>query len=489
MVVVLGGGVSGLAASYFLLKNYGIPTAIFEATNRIGGWIRTENHRDKGFLFEYGPRTLRPKSEAGAETLNLIEELGLDVLPIKSTHIAAKTRMIYAKGQLCTLPSNFSGLFIKREPFSKPLYRALWKDLITNRRTVKFGDESIYDFVKRRFGKEIADYGVSPLICGICAGDAKEISVRFLMEELYEHEQRFGGVLKGMFLKRFFNMDKRKQTKMKSPGILNENNENNDNMPELFKRSQTEKWSMYVLRDGLETLTKSLHNYLIENDNEINLCSQCESILFADDRVRLKIHGSHFETDYIISAMPTYRLATCLKDQHPGLAGLLFSIPYVNVAVVNMQFSVPTEDLITRPAFGVLVPPIENRPILGMIFDSCIHEMESNTIITVMMGGKWFSQIFGDNPTQKQLRDIAVKEVQTILNIKYEPKLSRVNVLEKCIPQYTVGHSKVISDINRYIQTYNLPMSICGAAYNGVGVNDAILSAKKCIKDIVNVYE
>lgn len=477
MVIVLGGGVSGLTASYFLLKNYGIPTAIFEATNRIGGWIRTENHPDKGFHFEYGPRTIRPRNEAGAQTLSLIEELGLDVEPIKSTHVAAKNRMIYAKGQLCPLPNDFSGIFTKRQPFTKPLYTALWKDLITNSHLAKFGDESIYDFVKRRFGTEIAEYAISPLICGICAGDAKEISVRFLMEELFEHEQRFGSVLKGMFMTRFFNRKKEKNLK-NNPGILSEN------IPELYKRSQEEKWSMYNIKDGTESLTKTLGNYLTLNQVEINLCSQCDSILFADNRVRLKIHGNHYETDYVISAIPSYRLAMCLKDQHPGLAGQLVSIPYVDVAVVNFQFNVPTEDLIHNPAFGVLVPPIENRPVLGIIFDSCINEMESNTVITVMMGGKWFSQYFGDSPSQKDLRDIALQEVRTILGIQYEPKLSRVNILEKCIPQYNVGHKELISNINRYIERYKLPLSLCGAAYTGVGVNDAILSAKRCVDNL-----
>ncbi len=91
---VLGGGVSGLAAAHYLTK---LPTAkeiiLVESSKRLGGWINTSRH-DDGVMFEHGPRTVRPAGPQGANTLELVEELGLadKVKPIKYGHPATVNR-------------------------------------------------------------------------------------------------------------------------------------------------------------------------------------------------------------------------------------------------------------------------------------------------------------------------------------------------------------------------------------------------------------
>uniref|UniRef100_A0A1I8QCQ9 Protoporphyrinogen oxidase n=1 Tax=Stomoxys calcitrans TaxID=35570 RepID=A0A1I8QCQ9_STOCA len=476
MPIVLGGGLSGLSAGYYLLKKFGQPTAIFEASNRVGGWIKTEKHKDHGFIFEAGPRTIRPKGVSGANTLEMIEDLKLPIEAVTSSHVAAKNRMIYAKGQLCMLPNSLKGAMQTVPPFSKPLAMALINDIKSKPKKIKFGDESIYDFVHRRFGPELADYAISPMICGICAGDAKEISVRFLMDDIFENEQKYGGVIKGLLMSKLNVKKANRQSDSKAALLLSEK------QPQKFKEAVENKWSMYRVNNGLETLPHSLANHLLANDVEINLTSECREILFTENSVRLNIKGQDVETKHVISSIPAFKLAPCVKNQHPGLAGQLLAIPYVNVAVVNLQYN--TKDLLKQPAFGFLVPPLEQRPILGVIFDSCVFDMENNTVLTVMMGGKWFEQYFGKDPTQKELLDIALREITKILGIEQEPKMSRVHILKKCIPQYNVGHKQRVQDIRRYIQRYKLPLSLCGAAYDGVGINDVILSARMSVEEL-----
>ena len=472
MPIVLGGGLSGLSAGYYLLKRFGQPTAIFEASNRVGGWIRTEKHKDKGFLFEAGPRTIRPRGIPGANTLELIQELELPITGIKSSHAAAKNRMIYAKGKLCTLPSSLLSALFTKPPFSRPLVMALWNDLKAGAKKIKYGDESIYDFAYRRFGSEIADYAISPMICGICAGDAKEISVRFLMNDLFETEQQYGGVVKGVLMKTL-NKDKAAKN---TPGLFA------DNEPKLYSEAKRKKWSMYSVDNGLENLPRRMSDYLKSNDVEINLSSECTDMIFTGSGARLNIRDQEIATQHVISSIPSYKLAACVKNQHPGLAGQLLAIPYVDVGVVNLQYN--TSDILKQQAFGFLVPPKERRPILGVIFDSCCFDMEDNTVLTVMMGGKWFEEYFGRNPTKKELLDIALNEVQRILGIQQEPKTTRVHILKKCIPQYNVGHKQRVEDIRRYIQRYKLPLSVCGSAYDGVGINDVILSARQSVEKL-----
>ncbi|KAH8383671.1 hypothetical protein KR009_009953 [Drosophila setifemur] len=465
---VLGGGLSGLSAGYYLLRRFGKPLTIYEAAPRVGGWVRSETRKDRGFIFESGPRTIRPVGLPGANTLELVDELKLEVKPITRSHVAARNRMLYAKGQLCLLPNSPKGLFGVKPPFTKPLYKAILKDLVTKSRPAKMEDESIYSFAERRFGKEIADYAISPMICGICAGDARQISVRFLMEGLFEKEQKYGGVLKGTLMARFRdNVDESKS------GLFSEG------QPKLYAKALQEKWAMYGLQGGLEILPRAMRKYLGEHDVNVQLSNECKHLSFSGSGARMTVKDADVPVDHVVSALPAHKLAPLVKQQHPSLSAQLLEIPYVDVVVVNMQFE---GKLLKQDGFGLLVPPVEKLPLLGVIFDSCCFDMEGNTVLTVMMGGHWFDQWFGDQPSQKQILDLATHHVKKILQIREDPKFSRVHTLYKCIPQYTVGHKRRVDSIRNYIKTYKLPLSVCGAAFDGVGINDVILSARRQVE-------
>lgn len=470
MPTILGGGISGLAAGYYLTKNGYKNIRLFEATNYLGGWIKTKTFTDKGFLFETGPRTLRPFGPKGQATLELIENLGLSerIVPITASHSAAKNRMIFVNNQLCMLPSSLSGLFKTLPPFSKPLYSAILHDLKTGPSQKPLDDESIYDFAERRFGTEIAKYAISSMICGICAGDAREISVKFLMEDLFKREQKYGGVCKAIVY-----------------GMLTgESKVKKSTQSKLVQRAAKESWRIYSLDGGLNTLPRTLETYLTDHmDISLELNSKCNEITFNGDTVNLLVNDATVHaSDLIVSSLPSYQLGKLVQKQHPELSNALTSISYVDVAVVNLQFD--DANLLKQSAFGFLVPPSENRSILGVIYDSCCFDMKQNTVLTVMMGGRWFRERFGAEPTDKQLLDIAMKEIRDILKINKEPNQCKVNVLRKCIPQYVLGHRKCVTNIREYIAEHKLPLVLCGAAYDGVGVNDVIYSAKDAVKSM-----
>ncbi|XP_055905521.1 protoporphyrinogen oxidase [Eupeodes corollae] len=467
MPAVLGGGIGGLSAAYYLTRRYVNPVTVYESSNRLGGWIRSENHYDENFIFEAGPRTIRTKGPAASNTLELMEELNLnrEIYPICDSHPAARNRMVYAKGQLCMLPNSLMGAFKTLPPFTKPLISALFHDLRAGSKIQKNNDESMYDFVHRRFGKEIADYAISPMICGICAGNAKEISVRFLMNDLFDWEQKYGGVIKGLLFR-----DKKKANKKQESGVL----------PKLAK---DQNWSIYSIKGGLEMLPITLGGYLT-NYSEIKLNSKCQNVSFhKDNTAEVRINGTNIPTDHVVSSLPAFKLAKAVELQHPDLADRLNKIQYVDVAVVNLQYRSP--DLLEQEAFGFLVPPIENLPILGVIFDSCCFNMRGNTVLTCMMGGHWFEKLFGKNPTEKDILDVALKNVRDILGIEMQPKTSRVHILRKCIPQYTVGHKARVDGIRDYVKKHKLPLTLCGSAFDGVGVNDVILSSRIQVDQIV----
>lgn len=469
MAAILGGGLGGLSAGYYLLKNNkfcnnNLKLYLLEATGYCGGWVKSI--RTKDYTFEQGPRTIRPKGVTGLNTLNMIQDLGLSehIAPIKPDHPAAKNRMIYANHALHVLPSNLRGVFQKNEPFKKPLIYALFNDIKNPHKELQ--DDSIYNFVERRFGKDIADYAISPMICGICAGDAKEISVKFLMRTLFEWEQNHGGVVKGLMRSMF---------KSKPDCELE--------LSELARKAQEEKWNVYTIKGGLQIFPKTLQDYLLEHNVNISLNSKVEELEFVNSgSVELKnSEGKVLSANHVYSAIPAFHLAKLVEKQHPELAKDLKDIPFVTVGIVNLYFD-STETLI-QPAFGFLVPPIENSPILGVVFDSCCLPDQNGTVLTVMLGGKWYEEKFGKNTTEKQLLDIAKKEIRSILNITDSPTAHNVQILHKCIPQYVVGHYDKVDNIRQYIKENNLPLSLIGCSYDGVGINDVIYSAKTQVEE------
>lgn len=471
-VSILGGGISGLSAAFYLSKMPGrIKVNLFEAGPTFGGWIKTDK-RD-GYIFEAGPRTIRPKGLPGNTTLQLIELLGLsnEVVPIRSNHPAARNRMIYAKGELCMLPNDIAGALKTIPPFTKPLYKAGVKDFFGSRSKVPLSDESIYNFTERRFGREVADYLISSMICGICAGDAKEVSVKFLMKNLFLKEQKFGSVIRGVILDFFMNGAGR----LKAPSFTPTN---------LFKKAQAEKWSIYTLKDGLQTLPNKIVEKLSGSETvSLKNNSYCDRIRFEPGgQVQLKVNGSNFSSDHLISSVPSYQLGKLVKHQHPQLAEELLKIQSVDVAVINLYYQ---HDLLEWEGFGLLVPPIEKLPILGIIFDSCCFNVKGKTVLTVMCGGKWFKELFGSNPSEAQLLQVALENVKKILGIDEKPDHAKVNIMKQCIPQYHVGHHDRVERIRRYVMEKKLPLSFCGASYDGVGVNDVILSAKTAVSQII----
>lgn len=476
MTIILGGGIGGLSAAFYHFKKFGIKenVKLFEAANRFGGWIQTDTSRvDENVRFEHGARTLRPIGERGFNTLVMCAELGLNdaLLPIVSSHPAAKNRMLAINNQLYSLPSNIPSMFKIMPPFKRPLALELMRDIVNRYNGERLIDDTMYNFVERRFGTVVAKYLISSMLCGICAGDAKEISVKFLLKTFFEYEQQYGNITMGL-VKKAFTARKQSHASIEQDANVS-----------LVKRAREEHWSTYSMENGMERLPKVLVECLQQNSIQLNLNSKCDNVEFVDKHsVAVTINGHKHMTESLISSLPAFEISRLLQQQHPVLANELQQIPYVDVAVINLQY---TSDLLPSPGFGFLVPPSENSPILGVIYDSACFDMgDKNTVLTVMMGGKWFQSKFGNNVTEAELLDKALGQLRSILKIDEPPNDYKVNILRKCIPQYVVGHYERIERIHDYIRANQLPLKLCGSAIDGVGVNDVIYSAKQIVQSI-----
>lgn len=372
MTAILGGGLSGLSAAYYALENPRLGSIVLlEASNRLGGWVSTKKSPN-GSIFEQGPRTIRPRGEAGENTLHLVDALNLDdkIIPIPVTHPAALNRYIYVEEKLHILPVSMKPLLFTCPPFKRPLFKAVWNELRTPR--VTSIDESVYNFVERRIGRDVADYIISPLICGICAGDAKQISVKFLMPLLFEAEQMYGSIFQGIVKGGLLNKLGPSKVEKKSSKELHE--------MDLVDLSKKSNWAIWSLEGGLEQLPQALANNLYSRNTHIRLGTECKELTFHSDCVELRAGVETKKYERIISSLPAKCLAPLVKNQHPDLAKELEAIPTVTVGLVNFEFP---GQVLSMTGFGLLVPPQEELPILGIIFDSCIIPQE-NTVSTFL---------------------------------------------------------------------------------------------------------
>ncbi|MBU6446616.1 MAG: protoporphyrinogen oxidase, partial [Verrucomicrobia bacterium] len=179
-ILILGGGITGLSAAWFLKKqNPYAQIVLLEKESRLGGWIRTS--QDGGFFFEKGPRTFQ--ASRSPHLLALIQELPLEIVP--SDPQAAKRYILY-KGVL-------------RSPVS---FLPQWIPVLIRELFIAKGqkeDESIYDFAVRRFSRRMAELFFDPLTLGIYAGDMRTLSIRSCFPTLYQWEQQKGSILRGLF--------------------------------------------------------------------------------------------------------------------------------------------------------------------------------------------------------------------------------------------------------------------------------------------------
>ncbi|KAG7164142.1 Protoporphyrinogen oxidase-like 1, partial [Homarus americanus] len=351
-------------------------------------------------------------------------------------------------------------VFTKNPPFSKPLAISALSDFSAKK--VINTDESLFSFVNRRFGLEVAKYAIDPLTRGVFAGNARDLSVTSLARRMHDVEQQYGSILIGLL--------KDRKNAEKADPVLSKS--------KLVKQAKKEKWAVWSLKGGLESFVEVLEEKLMQEGVEFRRNTPVLGIKRSGSNLVIQTDKEELEVEKAISCLPSNTLSPVIRSISPELSRLLGSIPYVTVCVVNLEYP---GHLLNEPAFGYLVPSSQPNKVLGVIFDTCTFPQGDKTILTVMMGGYWFKTLFGDNPSDESLLDVAINEVKETLKISIKPVRHKISILTDCIPQYVVGHSEIVFNSRKLVKDLKLPLTLAGNSYDGVGVNDAIMSAKRAV--------
>jgi oxygen-dependent protoporphyrinogen oxidase len=452
-VVILGGGITGLAAAHRLHElsaRQGIPLELKVVERaRAGGCIETR--REGGYLMEMGAESLpRYKPDAIA----LLERLGLSD-ELLSTESENRGTLIVRGKRLRRLPEDFSfftpgslaslltsGLFGARGTL-----RAALEPLVPPRKSD--GDESVGSFVTRRMGSAVLERLAQPLVGGIYSGDPMRLSMQATLPSFFEAERTRGGLLRGM----------KSTPRPAQSGLV-------------------------TLRTGMGALTDALSLRL---DSELSVGHDVTALARTRDGDRWQVRlssGEQLETEAVICALPAYEAARVLSTLDPQLESALRAIRYNSIAVVTLAFDAMQTKL--PRAHGVLVPFAEHRHVTAITLSSLKYGGRApagGTLLRAYVGGALQSDLLQRD--DDALIELVRSDVRDLLRAPQAPTTAIVRRWTRALPEYEVGHLARVESIERGAAA--LPrFALAGAAYRGVGISDCIVSAQRAAERIVS---
>ena len=445
-VVVVGGGIAGLAAARrleALIREAEL--VVVERDEDLGGKVRTE--RIGGFVVEEAADSFLTRKERG---VGLCEELGLgdELIARRPEHRGSFVRR---GNELHPLPEGLTGMI----PTSLEALETT--ELLSSAGKARFAaevevppapgdeDESVAAFVSRRFGREAYDALVEPLMTGIYGGDGDQLSLQATFPQLRAIEREHGSVLRG-----------------------------------LAAPPPSELPPFLSLRNGMGALVDALVAGLGRVDVRVGQAV-----------ARVARHGPGFEVvladgeaivaDGVVLATPAFVTAELLAGLDRELAETHAEIPYASSVVVSLGYS--RADVVPLDGYGYVVPRAEGGDVLACTWSSQKWEHrapEGSVLVRVYVGrfgGRDVTTAGGEELVALARDEIAFLGVAAI------PMLTRVHRWTLGMPQYVLGHPDRLERIEAALASHP-GLALAGAAYRGVGIPDCIASGEAAAESV-----
>ncbi len=459
-LVVIGGGISGLAAAHRLIELS--PTAhvtLIEASSRLGGTIHTEER--EGFLLERGPDSFiseKPEAVALAKRLRLESRL-------IETNAQFRRSFIVRNGRLRPVPEGFQLLapsriwpFLTTDIFSLGGKVRMAADLFLPRRSANgVADESLSSFVRRRLGREALERMAQPMVGGIYTADPETLSLRATLPRFLEMERAHRSLILAM-------LRKGRLEKTGTSGA---------------------RYSLFLSFDRcMEVLVQALANALTRCD--VRLQTRVQSLFRTAASWTIQTeHGETHEADAVCLALPAYISAQLLSNINPQLSIQLNEIKYASTATINFAYR---RDAIRHPlnGFGFVVPFIEKRSLIACTFSSVKfpnRAPDDHVLLRAFVGGALQPDLFALDETEMLAR--VQSDLGELLGVTEKPLFAEVAKWKNSMPQYEVGHLDRMQSIDNQLK--QLPsLALAGNAYRGAGIPDCIRSGEAAAEKLIN---
>lgn len=451
-VVVIGGGVGGLAAALGLLDTFrarggeaghdqALSLTLLEARDQVGGRVSTEQH--DGHLVELGATTLQ---ESAPGLLDLIRRLRLQDALVYSGD-AAKHRFLYRNGALRRLPERPPELLTTTALSLSARLRMLAEPFVRTSSPAPSSpaDPSIAAFFRERLGTQATDELIDAALSGIFAGDIDQLSMRSALPRVFAMQAQHGSLFAALRA-----------------------------MPRTRAR-------LLGFRQGLHSLPLAMAQAVGEMGGIVRCSSTVRQIERLPQHfvVTLAEHQPPLLADQLILAVPPPKAHALLRDLDPSLAQLLGGIPMAPIVAVTLGF--PRDQVhFSTNGFGFLIPRKERLRtglrMLGTLFMSsvlpdCPMAPKAQVQLRCMYGGALDPEVA--HLTDGEIIEQARRDLRSILGVLAEPRFLHIQRWPQAIEQYLIGHSARLAQITARL-AYHPGLHLAGAALHGVSVPDVL---------------
>jgi oxygen-dependent protoporphyrinogen oxidase len=461
-VVIIGGGISGLSAAYFLEKSAAqagveIQIDLLEAQDRLGGVIRTERVGD--CLLEGGPDSFLSLKPAASD---LCRELGLADQLVPSNDDRRKTYVLrdgklreLPEGLMFVVPSRIWPLFqsslfsiggklrLALSPLLSPRGRNDSTPPGKNER-----DVSAAEFIRSRFGSEVLERLAEPLLAAVYGADADLLSARAALPQLVALEEKYGTLWRGV------------RAAAAAAGA-----------------KTRPKGSLFItLRDGVGELVAQLQARLQRTSVRTGTAAAGVRRAPGGRMFCVESRSGQTEADAVIVATPAFAAGRLLREVDSSLAEQVGAILFHSSVIVAFGFE--KSALRSEPdGFGFVVPRSERKRLAACTWVSTKFPFRSppeQFLARCFLGGARDPAILEE--PDGRLVEIALGELSDILGERPKPLFHRIYRWERCMPQYAVGHLGRLEEIAARLAGQP-GLFLAGNGYKGVGIPDCIQSA------------
>ncbi|WP_130470496.1 protoporphyrinogen oxidase [Candidatus Magnetaquicoccus inordinatus] len=462
MVVVIGGGISGLSVAWFL-HTHNIPVRVLEARDQPGGAILTSCKQN--YRVEHGPNSTLQKPGHPDDALGrLIQQLQLEP-HLQVANPLASRRYILRDGQLKALPGSPPAFFLSSF-FS---WHAKLQLLAEPFRAPGTEEESIAQFVRRRLGEEFFQYVIDPFISGVYAGDPEQLSVQAAVAKIYALERDHGSLLRGAL---------HQGRVLKGAGLPKGRMISFDQGMGLLPTRIAQQLPEGALRSRFKVLS------LVPNRQGGGWQIYGVNVL-PDGRVAGKTEKMLAKA--VVLSVPAPAAAQLVAPFAKIAVSALRAIPYAPIASIALGYS---RALIPHPldGFGFLIPRREGLPLLGTLFSSTLFKdraPEGQALLTSFIGGATQPALL--QQTDGQLIRQVEQDLGHCLGMMPPVDFVYLTRYSAAIPQYTLGHLQRIQQVDADLAPF--PGLYLRANWrDGISVADCVRNGEKVAEHIAADY-
>lgn len=445
-VIVIGGGISGLANAWWLARE-GLSVEVWEADQRAGGKILSS--RQGGYLTE---RAASMVMNFRPEVVDLVREAGLEDVKTSRLPLAEARRYLLHQGDLKSLPMRLGAMLASPIWSTCGKLRLLFEPFILSSGGK---DESVSDFVCRRFGREVLEKAMEPFVAGTLAADPDQTSADAALPRLTALEKRYGSITAGILINR------------------------------LLRRRTACVTDTFSFRSGIETLVKAL----ARAPGITTRTGHCVEELAKQDEgwsVSAKTAAGHRSLSalHVIVSTPAPATAALLKSVDTDLAKLLAGINYAAVTVLHAGMDCGD---ITHPldGSGFLIPRGEGHVLTGNLWMSSLFPDRApagKALLTSYLGGVRAPQV--KDWDDERIVSETLHTLRPLLGLKGAPEMVHIDRHRQALPLYHGAYHARIQSIGALLK--NIPGLHLEANYKGgVSVRDRLARGRSLAKQIL----